>query len=107
MEIPPTCSIKKYFYLYTDLVFAVIADVVHAHEDGQKFPVLLEVQTLEQERAGGVRRRLWFCQLCGVWLYLVTSQCVNQMSGLAGEVAIMRLLQDSTHKNLKFPIPKS
>lgn len=30
----------------TDLIFAVITDVVHAHEDGQKLPVLLEVQTL-------------------------------------------------------------
>lgn len=65
MEIPPTCSIQNYFYRPTDLVLAVIADVVHAHEDRQKFPVLLEVQTLEQER---VRRRPWFCQeqLCGV-----------------------------------------
>lgn len=31
-----------------DLVFAVVADVVHAHENGQKLPVLLKVQTLQE-----------------------------------------------------------
>lgn len=31
-----------------DLVFAVVADVVHAHEDRQKLPVLLKVQTLQR-----------------------------------------------------------
>lgn len=33
----------------TDLVFAVITDVIHAHENGQKLPVLLKVQTLKEE----------------------------------------------------------
>lgn len=37
----------------TDLIFAVITDVIHAHEDGQKLPVLLEVQTLKDESAEG------------------------------------------------------
>lgn len=37
----------------TDLIFAVIADVVHAHEDGQKLPVLLEVQTLMEDNRFG------------------------------------------------------
>lgn len=110
MEIPPTGSIKKaYFYPPTDLIFAVIADVIHAHEDRQKFPVRLEVQTLEQETAEGVGRCLGFCQeqLGGVLPYLIASQCVYQMSRLAGEVAIITLFEQSVHKRRKFPIPKS
>lgn len=51
MEVPATGSIKKaYFHPPTDLVFAVIADVVHAHEDRQKFPVRLEVQILSRRQ---------------------------------------------------------
>lgn len=90
MEIPPTCPIHFFFYPPTDLIFAVVADVVHAHEDRQKFPVLFEVQTLEQRQAEGVRRRPGICreQLDGASLYLETSQRVNQVSGLTGEVAI-------------------
>lgn len=38
-------------------------------------------------------------QLSGVIPYLVTSQRVDQMSGLAGEVAIITSLQESTHNN--------
>lgn len=36
-----------------DLVFAVVADVVHAHEDGQQLPVLLKVQPLQEGEDGG------------------------------------------------------
>lgn len=39
-----------------DLVFAVIADVIHAHENGQKLPVLLEVQTLNRETTEGSKQ---------------------------------------------------
>lgn len=108
MEIPPTGSMKQaYFCPPTDLIFAVIADVIHAHEDGQKLPVRLEVQTLERETAEGVGRCPGWCreQLGGVSVYLVTSECVYQMSGLAGEVAAIRSLEQSMHK--KFPIPKA
>lgn len=35
----------------TDLIFAVITDVIHAHENSQELPVLLKVQTLEEETA--------------------------------------------------------
>lgn len=34
--------------MQTDLVFAVVADVVHAHEDRQQLPVLLKVQPLQE-----------------------------------------------------------
>lgn len=35
----------------TDLIFAVITDVIHAYENSEKLPVLLQVQTLEEETA--------------------------------------------------------
>lgn len=104
MQIPPTGSIQKAcFHPPTDLIFAVIADVVHAHEDGQKFPVRLEVEALEQEKAEGLGRCLGFCQqqLGGVLPYLITSQRVYQMSGLAGEVATIRSLEQSVHKKVE------
>lgn len=39
----PNCSRFK-----RNLIFAVITDIVHAHENGQKLPVLLKVQTLQR-----------------------------------------------------------
>lgn len=97
------------FHPPTDLIFAVIADVIHAHEDGQKFPVRLKVQTLEAETAEGVGRRPGSRreQLGGMLLYLVASQGVDQVSGLAGEVAGIRLLEQRMHKRWKLPILKS
>lgn len=57
VEIPPSGAVKgrRPFYPSADLIFAVVADVVHAHEDRQKFPVRLEVQALERRR----RQREW------------------------------------------------
>lgn len=47
-----------------DLVFAVVADVVHAHENSQKLPVLLKVQTLQEggDSRGPRKTRARDCQ---------------------------------------------
>lgn len=35
----------------SDLVLAVITDVIHAHQNGQKLPVFLKVQALNGEKS--------------------------------------------------------
>lgn len=40
----------------TDLIFAVVTDVIHAHENSQKLPVFLKVETLEGGDNRGVKR---------------------------------------------------
>lgn len=45
-------------------------------------------------------------RLGGALLYLITSQRVYQVSGLAGEVARIRLVEKSTHKTRTFPFPQ-
>lgn len=69
----------------SDLVLAVVTDVIHAHQNGQKLPVFLKVQALDGEEALRYLHSSTTGSQNGV-RYLISSQRVDQMSGLSWQV---------------------